>query len=56
MKKAESSALSEIQSLPDFAEHERQQVLFALHHNLTLVARNTKDIAHTGVEMFDPWE
>ena len=28
----------------------------ALHHNLTLVTRNIKDIVHTGVEMFNPWE
>ena len=27
----------------------------ALHHNLTLVARNTKDIAGTGVPVFNPW-
>lgn len=27
----------------------------ALHHGLTFVTRNTADIAHTGVPMFDPW-
>jgi predicted nucleic acid-binding protein len=27
----------------------------ALHHNLTLVTRNTRDIAATGVPAFDPW-
>ncbi|MGO9126195.1 MAG: type II toxin-antitoxin system VapC family toxin [Terriglobales bacterium] len=27
----------------------------ALHHNLTLVTRNTRDIAATGVAAFDPW-
>ncbi len=27
----------------------------AIHHNLTLVTRNIKDMAHTGVEIFDPW-
>jgi predicted nucleic acid-binding protein len=28
----------------------------ALHHNLTLVTRNIKDIVHTGVNLFNPWE
>ncbi|HWO24330.1 MAG TPA: type II toxin-antitoxin system VapC family toxin [Kofleriaceae bacterium] len=27
----------------------------ALHHGLTLVTRNTADIAPTGVPLFDPW-
>jgi predicted nucleic acid-binding protein len=27
----------------------------ALQHNLTLVTRNTKDVAGTGVPVFDPW-
>jgi len=27
----------------------------ALHHNLTLVTRNAKDVAMTGVPLFDPW-
>jgi len=27
----------------------------ALHHNLTLVSRNTKDVAATGVPVFNPW-
>jgi predicted nucleic acid-binding protein len=27
----------------------------ALHHGLTLVTRNTADIAPTGVPIFDPW-
>ena len=27
----------------------------ALHHNLTLVTRNTRDVAATGVPVFDPW-
>ena len=27
----------------------------AMHHNLTLVTRNTKDIARTGVALFNPW-
>jgi len=27
----------------------------ALHHNLTLVTRNTKDVKVTGVSLFDPW-
>jgi predicted nucleic acid-binding protein len=27
----------------------------ALHYNLTLVTRNTKDVAATGVPLFDPW-
>jgi toxin FitB len=27
----------------------------ALHHNLTLVTRNTKDVAGTGVPVFNPW-
>ena len=33
-------------------------VLFAataLHHNLTLVTRNTRDMQPTGVMLFDPW-
>jgi predicted nucleic acid-binding protein len=28
----------------------------ALHHNLTLVTRNAKDAAPTGVPVFNPWE
>ena len=28
----------------------------ALHHNLTLVTRNTKDVSLTGVSLVDPWE
>jgi predicted nucleic acid-binding protein len=27
----------------------------ALHHNLTLVTRNTRDVARTRVGVFDPW-
>lgn len=27
----------------------------AVHHNLTLVTRNTKDVAATGVPLFNPW-
>jgi toxin FitB len=27
----------------------------ALHHNLTFVTRNTKDVAATGVPVFNPW-
>jgi toxin FitB len=27
----------------------------AIHHNLTLVTRNTKDVAATGVDVFNPW-
>jgi predicted nucleic acid-binding protein len=27
----------------------------AIHHNLTLVTRNTKDVAATGVPVFNPW-
>jgi predicted nucleic acid-binding protein len=27
----------------------------ALHHNLTLVTRNVKDVQGTGVETLDPW-
>ena len=27
----------------------------ALHHNLTFVTRNTKDVAATGVPVFSPW-
>ena len=27
----------------------------ALQHNLTLVTRNTKDVAATGVAVFNPW-
>src|SRR5580700_3349718 len=27
----------------------------ALHHNLTMVTRNIKDIAATGVPVFNPW-
>ena len=27
----------------------------AIHHNLTLVTRNTKDMARTGVTLFNPW-
>lgn len=28
----------------------------ALHHNLTLVTRNTRDVTSTGVRIFNPWE
>ena len=28
----------------------------AQHHNLTLVTRNAKDVACTGVQIFNPWE
>ncbi len=28
----------------------------ARHHNLTLVTRNTADVAPTGVAVFNPWE
>jgi predicted nucleic acid-binding protein len=27
----------------------------AMHYNLTLVTRNTKDVAGTGVPLFNPW-
>lgn len=27
----------------------------AMHHNLTLVTRNAKDVAPTGVPVFNPW-
>jgi len=27
----------------------------AMHHNLTLVTRNTKDVGGTGVPLFNPW-
>lgn len=27
----------------------------ALHHNLTLVTRNTKDLEVTGATLFNPW-
>jgi len=27
----------------------------AVHHNLTLVTRNVKDVAGTGVPLFNPW-
>ncbi len=27
----------------------------AIHHNLTLVTRNTKDVAGTGAPLFNPW-
>jgi predicted nucleic acid-binding protein len=27
----------------------------AIHHNLTLVTRNTKDMARTGAALFNPW-
>jgi len=27
----------------------------ALQHNLTLVTRNTRDVALTGVSVFNPW-
>lgn len=27
----------------------------ALHHNLTLVTRNTRDVSLTGAAVFDPW-
>ena len=28
----------------------------ALHHDLTLVTRNTKDFANLGVDLLNPWE
>ena len=28
----------------------------AIHHNLTLVTRNTKDVEDTGVNLFNPWQ
>jgi predicted nucleic acid-binding protein len=28
----------------------------AIQHNLTLVTRNTKDVAATGVSLFNPWK
>jgi len=28
----------------------------AQHHNLTLVTRNAKDVACTGIQLFNPWE
>jgi len=28
----------------------------AIHHNLTLVTRNTKDIGETGAGIFNPWQ
>jgi predicted nucleic acid-binding protein len=28
----------------------------AIHHNLTLVTRNTKDVGTTGVGVFNPWD
>jgi len=28
----------------------------AIHHNLTLVTRNTKDVVVTGVNVFNPWD
>lgn len=28
----------------------------ALHHNLTLVTRNTEDVKATGVAVFNPWD
>lgn len=28
----------------------------AIHHNLTLVTRNTKDVGETGVGVFNPWQ
>jgi predicted nucleic acid-binding protein len=28
----------------------------AIHHNLTLVTRNTKDIDGTGIGVFNPWQ
>ena len=28
----------------------------ALHYDLTLVTRNTKDVAGTGAAVFNPWE
>lgn len=28
----------------------------ALHHNLTVVTRNTKDFAPLGVRVLDPWK
>ncbi len=27
----------------------------AIQHNLTLVTRNTRDVAATGVTLFNPW-
>jgi predicted nucleic acid-binding protein len=27
----------------------------ALHHNLTLVTRNTRDVERTGVSVLNPW-
>ena len=27
----------------------------AMHHDLSLVTRNTKDVAATGVSLFNPW-
>jgi predicted nucleic acid-binding protein len=27
----------------------------ALHHNLTMVTRNTRDVSRTGAVLFDPW-
>jgi len=28
----------------------------AIHHNLTLVTRNTKDVEGAGVGLFNPWQ
>ncbi len=28
----------------------------AIHHNLTLVTRNTKDVGATGVGLYNPWQ
>jgi predicted nucleic acid-binding protein len=28
----------------------------ALHHNLTLVTRNTRDVGVSGVPVLDPWK
>src|ERR1039458_8255040 len=28
----------------------------AIHHNLTFVTRNTKDVEDTGVNLFNPWQ
>ena len=28
----------------------------AIHHNLTFVTRNTKDVGDTGVTIFNPWD
>ena len=28
----------------------------AIHHNLTFITRNTKDVGDTGVSVFNPWD